>query len=143
MLAGKDMKRSEAMSAGSKSAIHGVISSVSHSVMKMPRSSAAFVSALCLSVVSMGVLGAALYFPAGLILEPYYGALDTWRGDWVWPATIWAGLVWSPAFLLAGLVNRRLMAMDRSPLLRKIIYAAIVLGTTVPAWALTLTFQAQ
>ncbi|MBO6731111.1 MAG: hypothetical protein JJ910_15495 [Maricaulis sp.] len=129
------------MTTGSKSAIHGVLGSVWHSVMKMPRSSAAFVSAVGLSVLSMGVLGAALYFPAGLILEPYYGALDTWRGDWVWPAMILAGLVWSPAFLLAGLINRRLTAMGRSPLLRRIIYAVIVLGSTLPAWALTLAFQ--
>lgn len=70
----------------------------------------AFVVTLILGFRSMGALGAALYYACYPVLAPFYGNLNDWRGDWVWNATIWAGMLWSVSFLVAGTINLQLEA---------------------------------
>jgi hypothetical protein len=61
----------------------------------------AFVIAAALSVLSMGALGFALYYPVALAL-PY--SIDQLQGDATWPSIIMAGMTWSLGFLWAGLI---------------------------------------
>ncbi len=129
------------MSMASNSGGYEFLRSIWRSALKMPRSIIAFVIAFLLSILSMGALGAALYLPAGLILEPHFGALESWTGDWVWPTMIMAGLFWSPAFLLAGAVNLWLQLMGRATLLCRVVYVLVVLGFSLPAWILALALQ--
>lgn len=65
----------------------------------------AFAVMLVLSFLSMGFLGAALYYACYPVLALFYGNPNNWSGDWVWPAVIAAGMLWSVSFLAAGRLN--------------------------------------
>lgn len=85
-------------------------------------------------VLSMGFLGAGLYYACYPLLEPLYGNLDDWHGDGVWPATIWAGVMWAICFPVAGLVNVRLKRAGKSSVLRGLSWGAILWLGAVLVW---------
>lgn len=92
-----------------------------------------FVVTLVLGFLSMGFLGAALYYACYPVLAPFYGNPDSWSGDWVWPALIAAGMLWSLSFLAAGWLN--LYLTPHAPaLLRRIIYVVVLWLGAALAW---------
>jgi len=54
----------------------------------------AFVATFILGFISMGILGALLYYPVSIVLRAYPW-IDNLYGDWMWPATIMIGMGWS------------------------------------------------
>lgn len=79
-----------------------------------------------LGLLSMGVLGFGLYYACYPLLEPLYGNLDDWRGDDVWPATIWAGMLWAIWFPVAGIADLGLKRAGKSNALRVLSRLAIL-----------------
>lgn len=107
----------------------------------MRRSLAAFGIVAVLGVLSMGALGAALYYAGYPLLMPLYGKLDDWHGDWVWPATMAAGSAWSLSFLAAGALHLRLERSQLSSAARRAVYAATLWIGAVAAWIVVGAFQ--
>lgn len=101
----------------------------------------AFAITLILGFLSMGALGAALYYLCYPILAPFYGNLNNWHGDWVWSATIWAGMLWSLSFLAAGFLNLQLEAQGISASWRGGAYVAVLWAGALAIWALLLMTQ--
>lgn len=101
----------------------------------------AFAITLILGFLSMGALGAALYYLCYPVLAPFYGNLNNWHGDWVWSATIWAGMLWSVSFLAAGFLNLQLEAQGISAPWRGGVYVAVLWAGAVVIWALLLLTQ--
>ena len=87
-----------------------------------------------LGLLSMGVLGALLYYMAAPALWPLYGNLNDWRGDDVWPATIGVGILWSLSFLVAGWLNRRLKGAGWTTWPRRVVYALVLWLGAVLLW---------
>ena len=56
-----------------------------------------------LGFLSMGALGALLYYPVSILLKKF-PHLSSWHGDWVWPSIIMVGILWSLGFLIGALV---------------------------------------
>ncbi len=98
---------------------------------------------LALGLLSMGALGAALYYVGYPIFAPFYGNLNDWTGDWVWPTVIFAGMLWSVSFLAAGFLDLRLEAHDTPMWLRVIAYIAVLWAGAVIVWAVLLWSQYQ
>ena len=98
----------------------------------------AFVAVLVLGFGSMGLLGAALYYPVAPVLRLRFAAQDQWHGDWVWPAVIGAGMAWSVGFLIAGAANHFLAKQRRGIFLRSLVYLGILWWWDLIDWTLTL-----
>ena len=64
---------------------------------------------LVLGLLSMGLLGAVLYYPVAPVLRRHFPPQSQWHGDWVWPVVIGVGMGWSVGFLLAGATNHWLV----------------------------------
>ena len=97
---------------------------------------------LALGLLSMGALGAGLYYAVYPLLAPFFGDPNDWHGDWVWPSVIVAGMGWSFSFLVAGLLNRRLERAGWRTALRRAIYVMVLwLGAAV-IWLIILSSSA-
>lgn len=62
-----------------------------------------FIISAALGLLSMGLLGFGLYYTVSFIFRSYPD-INSWHGDWVWPALIMVGMFWSLGFLFAGIV---------------------------------------
>ena len=100
----------------------------------------ACLAAFALSVLSMGVLGALLYFISYPVIVPLFGPVDGWSPDWVWGSMILSAMVWSLSFLVAGGVYNRLTASGLAKGLRITAYLAVLWGGAVVSWLLVLTY---
>lgn len=97
-----------------------------------------FVATLVLGLLGMGGLGAALYYACYPVLAPFYGNPNSdWSGDWVWSAMIWAGMLWSLSFLVAGWLNLQLVP-HLSALPRAIVYVAVLWLGALAVWSAVL-----
>ena len=103
------------------------------------RSIVAFIVALVLGLLSMGALGMLLYYAVSPVLRLRFLGEDAWHGDWVWPAAISSGMIWAFGFLAAGVVNKRLAAGDTGPLVRRVVYAALLWIWALVIWAVILS----
>lgn len=110
-------------------------------LMATKRSFLAFVISAALGLLSMGVLGAALYFAVYLALPASYPFLNDARGDWVWPAIISIGIAWSLAFLAAGAINLRLERKGTTAVARRFVYFAVLWIWAFVLWFATLKAQ--
>jgi hypothetical protein len=98
----------------------------------------AFAVALVLSFLSMGFLGAVLYYACYPVLAPFFGNPNTdWSGDWVWSALVAAGMLWSFSFLAAGWLNFNLTP-DVPAVLRGIVYVVVLWLSAALIWAFIL-----
>jgi len=88
-----------------------------------------FIATFILGFISMGLLGAVLYYPVSIVLRAYPW-IDDLRGDWVWPAVIMIGMGWSFGFLLAGTAWHFL-----SPHLNSVLLLRCVYGVVLWVWA--------
>ena len=101
----------------------------------------AFLAALALGMLSMGALGALLYYACYPVLAPRFGDLNDWSGDWVWPAMIGVGMVWSFSFLVAGFVDLRLKWRGSALPLRSALYILILWSSAALIWSVALMAQ--
>ena len=85
-------------------------------------------------LLSMGILGFALYYACYPLLEPLYGNLNDWRGDDVWPATLWAGMLWAIFFPVAGFADLRLKQAGKPGALRALAWLAILWAGAAAVW---------
>ncbi|MFK7926038.1 MAG: hypothetical protein AB8H47_29085 [Bacteroidia bacterium] len=88
-------------------------------------SAIAFVVTLGLGLISMGALGALLYYPVSFLFRSY-PAFDDWHGDWVWPTMIGVGMLWSLGFVFGGISWHYLDKLVPSVMLLRIIYGLIL-----------------
>ena len=65
----------------------------------------AFVVAIILGLMSMGVQGYGVYFAVEFALPV---SIESISGDSLWPSTILAGMAWAIGFLIAGFATARL-----------------------------------
>ena len=101
-------------------------------------SAIAFVISAALGLLSMGLLGAILYYPVSFFFKSY-PTLNDWSGDWVWPATIVVGMAWSLGFVYGGIMWKYLFKTISSILLLRIIYAIILWLWAAFLWYLMIT----
>ncbi|MGU3496846.1 hypothetical protein ACLBXM_22610 [Xanthobacteraceae bacterium A53D] len=95
-------------------------------LLEIRRSLIAGLAVFALALLSMGALGVGLYYAVSPLLAERFGPLAEWSGDWVWPATIMAGILWSLSFPIAGLLGVRLRRAGRSVLLRRSAYVVVL-----------------
>lgn len=88
-------------------------------------SAVAFIVTLTLGLLSMGALGAIVYYPVAFLFSNY-PALNNWRGDWVWPTTIAAGMAWAFGFILASIAWHYLSKIIKQIMLLRLIYVIIL-----------------
>jgi len=109
----------------------------------MQFSSIAFIVSIVLSLLSMGLLGAALFFIAAPMLDLFFSQmshdLNTISGDWVWPAMIAMPLLWSIAWLIAGRSYLYLDKLDWTNLTKKTAYIVILLIWNLLIWIFLLS----
>lgn len=89
---------------------------------------------LVLGLLSMGILGAILYYPVCFLFASY-PSINDWYGDWVWPAVIAVGMAWSLGFVFGGLAWKVL-----DPVISSKFWLRIIYGLILWAWAAMLWF---
>lgn len=114
--------------------MRGLLSSLS----TIKRSLVAGIVVAGLGLLSMGALGGGLYYAAYPILVPFFGDPNDWRGDWVWPAMILAGTVWSLSFPVAGYLNHSLKVRGYVPGFRRVVYVLVLWLGALLCWVLLL-----
>lgn len=100
-----------------------------------------FISVLALGLISMGALGGGIYYFVFPVLELWFPPLDSWRGDWVWPAMITVGMLWSFGFLIAGKVHVHLRKIVSHKFVLYAVYILILLFWDLLLWFVTLVAQ--
>lgn len=93
---------------------------------------------MMLGFFSMGALGGALYLAVTPVLAPFFGHMGDWHGDWVWPATVWAGMLWAVGFLAAGCLDHRLRARGVKLTVRVMAFAVTLWGAAALCWLVVL-----
>lgn len=91
------------------------------------------------SFVSLGMVGLVQYYLASPALNLAFPPLEAWDQSVVWPMLIGAPLLWSPAFFVAGIVNRRLSRSGWQRARRIAVYVGIVWLAAVASWSLLLS----
>jgi hypothetical protein len=107
-------------------------------IKSIPRSVIAFLIVGALGLLSMGLLGAALYYAVLLALPRSFPHIDSIGGDWVWPAVIAVGMAWSFGFLIAGLLNKALVAKALAPITRRAVYLVVLWCWAYVLWIVAL-----
>ena len=102
----------------------------------------AFFITAFLGFISMGLLGALLYFPVSFLFKNV-PSINTWHGDWVWPATISVGIFWSLGFILGGFSYNYLMKLGISKVILYSIYALILWLWAAFLWYLVISNQKE
>ena len=102
------------------------------------RSCWAFLATLLLGLLSMGLLGGALYHAVRFALPASYPSIDDIHGDWVWPAFLAVGMGWSLGFLQAGALNLRLERKGVAALWRRLAYGLVLWVWAWLLWFMTL-----
>ncbi len=109
-------------------------------IRAMPASVIAFVVTAILGLVGMGVVAVLLYYAVAPALPSRYPTLEQWSGDWVWPAMLLVGMLWSMGFLFAGLLNQALIRSGRPLWQRRPVYTLVL---WLWAWLLWLVMLAS
>ena len=99
----------------------------------------ACVVSLVLGFVSIGLLGAMLYYPVAPVLLLRFPPPDAWRGDWVWPAVLEVSFLWPFGFLIAGEMDRRLARRQTPVIRRRISYGGILWLWVLAVWFFVLS----
>jgi hypothetical protein len=107
-------------------------------IKSIPRSVIAFAITLALGLLSMGLLGAGLYVIVSFALPSSFPHIDSIGGDWVWPAVILVGMAWSFGFLIAGSLNKALVAKALAPITRRAVYLVVLWCWAYVLWIVAL-----
>lgn len=95
---------------------------------------AGFVAALAIAFLSLGYSSLLLYAVAAPMLGVVYPPLAQWHGPWVWPVLVGVAILWSPSFLVAGVLGQALEARAWSIGRRRMAYLAVLWLGAVLAW---------
>ena len=102
-----------------------------------------FILCIVLSLLSMGLLGTALFFVAAPTLEIFFpqmsSDLNTISGNWVWPTMIGMPLLWSVGWLMAGRAYLHVDALDWTNMTKKTGYVVILLIWNLLVWLFLLS----
>lgn len=90
--------------------------------------------ALLGAFLSMGLLGLILYHLVSPGLNLVYPPLTQWDQSQVWPVMLAMPLPWSPSFIVAGLVNRRVERKGWARRSRIPLYVAIIWLAALVTW---------
>lgn len=94
-----------------------------------------------LGLLSMGFLGVALYYLAYPVLYPMFGDFNDWTGPDVWPAIVWASLLWPISFPVAAWFDRKRQQESAGRAKRIFLYALTLwLGAAV-TWIFVVSMQ--
>ncbi|WP_282144022.1 hypothetical protein [Cellulophaga baltica] len=88
-------------------------------------SAIAFFVTAALGLLSMGALGAGLYYPVSFFFKAY-PTLNHWSGDWVWPAMIFVGMFWAVGFIFGGLLWHYASKIIASKIVLRILYILVL-----------------
>ncbi|WP_378184755.1 hypothetical protein ACE939_08290 [Aquimarina sp. W85] len=99
-----------------------------------------FIIIFILGFLSMGALGAVLYYPVSFLFSSY-PTLNDWTGDWVWPAVIMVGILWSIGFLLAGFLWHYQKRWLKSIQLLRLQYVLVLWLWSVLLWYVVISNQ--
>ena len=88
--------------------------------------------------LSMGMLGLALYYLVSPVLNVWFPPLDVWDQSLVWPVIIAMPILWAPAFIVAGIVNRQTKLRGWSRRARIALYLGIIWLAALLAWLILL-----
>lgn len=91
--------------------------------------------------VSLGTLGLVLYGAASPVLLRLFPPLDAWDQTLVWPLLIAVPIVWSPVFVVAGLLNRRWRLAGWRRAMRIAAYVVLVWSAAVASWSALLSLN--
>lgn len=91
-----------------------------------------------LGLFSMGFLGALLYYPVSFLFTAY-PTLNDWSGDWVWPATIGAGMLWGFGFIFGGLVWHYLGKKTPNKMVLRTVYVGVLWVWAAAVWRILIT----
>ncbi len=97
-----------------------------------------FLITLALGLLSMGLLGACLYYPVSFLFRSY-PTLNKWQGDWVWPAMIGVGMAWSLGFVFGGIAWHYLQNQITSIILLSLIYGFILWLWAAVLWYIVIS----
>jgi hypothetical protein len=91
--------------------------------------------------LSMGVLGILLYHLVAPVLNLGFPPLHEWDQSLVWPLVLAMPILWAPAFLPAGIVNRQLRFADWQRWKRILVYLGIIWLAALASWWLLLVLN--
>ncbi len=103
---------------------------------------ASSITMLCVFIIaflSMGLLGMLLYYlvmPVTILWLPHLNELS---GDWMWPAFIGIGMLWSFSFLIAGIIDHKWVKKVASKSTRRWTYLFILWFCAFILWASTIS----
>lgn len=101
----------------------------------------AFAISLALGLFSMGALGGGLYYTLLPVVKNKFPAFDEWHGDWVWPAMIGSGMLWSAGFIFGGISYHYLLKL-RTPKFLNILFYVLILWSWINiVWYIILSQQ--
>jgi hypothetical protein len=100
----------------------------------------AFFSVAALGLLSMGALGALLYYPVCFLFKNY-PSFNSWTGDWVWPAMIGVGMAWSVGFAFGGIAIHYLSKIISSKVVLYVCYTIILWLWAAILWGIVLSQQ--
>jgi hypothetical protein len=100
-----------------------------------------FIISLALGLLSMGALGGGLYYTLLPTIKNHFPPFNSWSGDWVWPALIGSGMLWSVGFILAGLGCHYLIKINSPKFLCVLVYIFILWVWINAVWYLILSQQ--
>ena len=101
----------------------------------------AFIISLALGLLSMGALGGGLYYTLLPLVKNKFPPFDAWSGDWVWPAVIGSGMLWSVGFIFGGISYHYLFKFRIPKFLNVIIYVLVLWLWINIVWYIILSQQ--
>jgi len=91
--------------------------------------------------LSMGLLGLVVYYLVSPVLNVWFPPLEDWDQSLVWPIIIAMPVLWAPALVVAGIVNRSTKLGGWSRRRRISLYLAIIWGASLLVWLLLLSLN--
>ncbi len=105
---------------------------------KMKFSIKCFAVTFVFGLLSMGLLGQVLYYIVSPVLNFIFPPMSSWTGDWVWPALIYASVLWPFGFFISGWSQVLLIKFGWPKIVLHSIYVSILLIWDLFLWALML-----
>lgn len=96
-----------------------------------------FFIVIILGLLSMGVLGFLLYYAVSFLFKNY-PSINSWHGDWFWPATISVGMFWAFGYIFAGLVTHYLKRITSNNIVICFVYLFILWLWSAFLWFLVI-----
>ncbi len=106
--------------------------------VKMRFSIICFAVSLALGLLSMGLLGQILYYIVSPVLNLIFPPMKLWTGDWVWPALIYASVLWPFGFFISGYSHLLLTKLGWAKIALYGVYVWILVMWDLLLWVLML-----